>query len=102
MKHITDRGICASCTSAGSEGFFDYADRGSYSEDTLRANRADLEAISFASASGRHFEAPIHRRRSSAKSIAALSLAPVDYWACSTATAKSPLPRRASRRHPVR
>jgi L-lactate dehydrogenase (cytochrome) len=27
--------------------FFDYADRGSYSEDTLRANRADLEAIKF-------------------------------------------------------
>lgn len=25
--------------------FFDYADRGSYSEQTLRANRADLEAI---------------------------------------------------------
>src|SRR5438552_16191359 len=27
--------------------FFDYVDRGSYSEDTLRANRADLEAIKF-------------------------------------------------------
>src|SRR5256884_893555 len=27
--------------------FFDYADRGSYSEDTLRANRANLEAIKF-------------------------------------------------------
>src|ERR1700683_3551064 len=27
------------------KAFFDYADRGSYSEDTLRANRADLEAI---------------------------------------------------------
>src|SRR5258708_16384327 len=27
--------------------FFDYADRGSYSEDTLRANRTDLEAIKF-------------------------------------------------------
>ena len=27
--------------------FFDYADRGSYTEDTLRANRADLEAIKF-------------------------------------------------------
>jgi L-lactate dehydrogenase (cytochrome) len=27
--------------------FFDYADRGSFSEDTLRANRADLEAIKF-------------------------------------------------------
>ena len=27
--------------------FFDYADRGAYSEDTLRANRADLEAIKF-------------------------------------------------------
>src|SRR5258708_23653987 len=27
--------------------FFDYADRGSYSEDTLRANRSDLEAIKF-------------------------------------------------------
>src|SRR5258705_1567211 len=26
---------------------FDYADRGSYSEDTLRANRTDLEAIKF-------------------------------------------------------
>src|SRR6202165_5494696 len=29
------------------KAFFDYADRGSYSEDTLRANRADLEAIRF-------------------------------------------------------
>jgi L-lactate dehydrogenase (cytochrome) len=29
------------------KAFFDYADRGSYSEDTLRANRADLEAIKF-------------------------------------------------------
>src|SRR5260370_11798009 len=27
--------------------FFDYADRGSYSEDTLTPNRADLEAIKF-------------------------------------------------------
>src|SRR5258707_9711375 len=27
--------------------FFDYADRGSYSEDTLRPNRADLEAVKF-------------------------------------------------------
>ena len=25
--------------------FFDYADSGSYQEETLRANRADLEAI---------------------------------------------------------
>src|SRR3990170_4517009 len=25
--------------------FFDYADRGSYAEETLRANRADLERI---------------------------------------------------------
>jgi L-lactate dehydrogenase (cytochrome) len=29
------------------KAFFDYADRGSYSEQTLRANRADLEAIRF-------------------------------------------------------
>src|SRR6476661_2328488 len=29
------------------KAFFDYADRGSYSEDTLRANRADLEALKF-------------------------------------------------------
>src|SRR6202022_2012719 len=29
------------------KAFFDYADRGSFSEDTLRANRADLEAIKF-------------------------------------------------------
>src|SRR3977135_949781 len=29
------------------KAFFDYADRGSYSEQTLRANRADLEAIKF-------------------------------------------------------
>src|SRR5580765_3991377 len=29
------------------KAFFDYADRGSYSEDTLRANLADLEAIKF-------------------------------------------------------
>jgi L-lactate dehydrogenase (cytochrome) len=29
------------------KAFFDYCDRGSYSEDTLRANRADLEAIKF-------------------------------------------------------
>src|SRR6202158_4957418 len=29
------------------KAFFDYADRGSYSEDTLRAHRADLEAIKF-------------------------------------------------------
>ena len=29
------------------KAFFDYADRGSYTEETLRANRADLEAIKF-------------------------------------------------------
>src|SRR5476651_556292 len=29
------------------KAFFDYADRGSYSEDTLRANRDDLQAIKF-------------------------------------------------------
>lgn len=29
------------------KAFFDYADRGSYTEDTLRANRADLEAVKF-------------------------------------------------------
>src|SRR5882724_9237800 len=29
------------------KAFFDYADRGSYTEDTLRANRTDLEAIKF-------------------------------------------------------
>ena len=29
------------------KAFFDYVDRGSYAEDTLRANRADLEAIKF-------------------------------------------------------
>src|ERR1700682_4875214 len=29
------------------KAFFDYADRGSYSEDTLRANRDDLQAVKF-------------------------------------------------------
>src|SRR6201984_2214892 len=29
------------------KAFFDYCDRGSYSEETLRANRSDLEAIKF-------------------------------------------------------
>jgi L-lactate dehydrogenase (cytochrome) len=29
------------------KAFFDYTDRGSYAEETLRANRADLEAIKF-------------------------------------------------------
>jgi L-lactate dehydrogenase (cytochrome) len=29
------------------KAFFDYADRGSYTEDTLRANRSDLEKIKF-------------------------------------------------------
>src|SRR3982074_1136762 len=29
------------------KAFFDYADRGSYAEETLRANRSDLEAIKF-------------------------------------------------------
>src|SRR6476660_1247948 len=29
------------------KAFFDYADRGSYAEDTLRANREDLERIKF-------------------------------------------------------
>ena len=29
------------------KAFFDYCDRGSYTEDTLRANSADLEAIKF-------------------------------------------------------
>jgi L-lactate dehydrogenase (cytochrome) len=29
------------------KAFFDYADRGSYAEETLRANRADLEQIKF-------------------------------------------------------
>ena len=31
------------------KAFFDYADRGSYSEDTLRANRADIDASRFGS-----------------------------------------------------
>src|SRR3978361_968505 len=29
------------------KAFFDYADRGSYTEDTLRANRDDLQQIKF-------------------------------------------------------
>src|SRR5450432_4003506 len=29
------------------KAFFDYADRGSYAEETLRANRSDLEKIKF-------------------------------------------------------
>ena len=29
------------------KAFFDYCDRGSYSEETLRANRDDLQAIKF-------------------------------------------------------
>ena len=29
------------------KAFFDYADRGSYAEETLRANRDDLQAIKF-------------------------------------------------------
>src|ERR1700709_2793220 len=29
------------------KAFFDYCDRGSYAEETLRANRRDLEAIKF-------------------------------------------------------
>ena len=33
------------------KAFFDYADRGSYTEQTLRANREDLERSGFASAS---------------------------------------------------
>src|SRR4030081_3608183 len=60
------------------KAFFDYSDRGSYTEDTLRANRADLEAIKFR----QRILVDISRRDTSTtilgeKTSLALSLAPV-------------------------
>src|SRR6201989_975143 len=48
MKHITCiEDLRQLHMRRGPKAFFDYADRGSYTEQTLRANRADLEAIRF-------------------------------------------------------
>ena len=48
------------------KAFFDYADRGSYSEDTLRANHDDCSRSSFASASSSTSPSAISRPISSA------------------------------------
>src|SRR5437763_4719253 len=48
MKHITCIADLRDLHSRKvPKAFFDYADRGSYSEQTLRANREDLERIKF-------------------------------------------------------
>src|SRR6201989_2229033 len=48
MKHITCiEDLRQLHMRRGPKAFFDCADRGSYTEQTLRANRADLEAIRF-------------------------------------------------------
>jgi len=48
MKHITCIEICAVAQAPGTTAFFDYADRGSYSETTLRANAPISRPSSFA------------------------------------------------------
>src|ERR1022692_4916826 len=46
MKHITSiDGLRQLARRKVPRAFFDYAEAGSYNEETLRANRADLEAI---------------------------------------------------------
>src|ERR1700736_732593 len=48
MKHITCiEGLRQVHMRKVPKAFFDYADRGSYAEETLRANREDLQAIKF-------------------------------------------------------
>ena len=48
MKHITCiEDLRALHKRRVPKAFFDYADRGSYSEETLRANRDDLQQIKF-------------------------------------------------------
>ena len=79
--------------------FFDYADSGSYNEETLRANRADLERSSCASASWSTSPARSLATTILGEKVAApLALAPDRaVAACSTATARS-WPRARPRR----
>ena len=87
------------------KAFFDYADRGSYSEDTLRANVDDLQAIKFRQRIlvdvSRRDLCDHHPRR--ARRDAADPGAGRARPACSTATAKStPAARRRPRAFPTR
>ena len=59
------------------KAFFDYFDRGSYCDDTLRANCADLERSNFASVSLSMSQNAISRPPSSVRSDLPLILAPV-------------------------
>ena len=82
--------------------FFEYADGGAYSEQTLRANRADLEAIKL-----RQRILVDVSARSTATTILGepaslpLSLCWLGYAACSMVMVKFRLPRRAGGRHSV-
>ena len=84
------------------KAFFDYADRGSYTEDTLRANRADLEAIKFR----QRILVDISKRDTST-TILGETLAAADPGAGRTIGHAAQrrrnrrLPRGAGRRHPV-
>ena len=85
------------------KAFFDYADRGSYTEETLRANRADLEAIKFR----QRILVDISRRDTLDDDPRRERIAAADPGAGRTARHAARrrrnrrLPRGAGRRHPV-
>src|SRR6202790_2795970 len=78
------------------KAFFDYADRGSYAEETLRANRDDLQQIKFR----QRVLVDVSKRDLSTTILGEpaampLILAPVGLLACSMATARfTPAARR--------
>ena len=80
--------------------FFDYAEAGSYAEETLRANRADLERIKLR----QRVLVDVSHRDLSTTIIGEKVPLPLGAWrrsrsaACSTATARSrPVARRRRR-----
>ena len=85
------------------KAFFDYADRGSYTEQTLRANRDDLEAIKFR----QRILVDVSKRDLSTTILGEpaalpLILAPVGLLGMQHRRRRnSRLPRRAGRRHSV-
>ena len=83
------------------KAFFDYADRGSYSEDTLRANRDDLQADQVPPAHpGRRLEArSLHHHPRRARGAAADPGAGRPARHAARRRRNSRLPRRAGRRH---
>src|SRR5262252_1671631 len=79
------------------KAFFDYADSGSYNEETLRANRADLESIKLrqrvmVDVSERSLATTIVGQKVSAP----LALAPIGL--CGMATGRSWRPKRPKKR----